>query len=72
MFGFGGAIGGSFVGYIMPSLMYLKTFESETRHAFQKSKLHGLYWATLPTACLLFGVTALVAGMVATVLDLFD
>ncbi len=66
MFGFGGAVGGSFVGFITPSLMYLKTFESEIRAAFQESMLQGLYWILLPTACILFGLLALVAGTVAT------
>ncbi len=66
VFGFGGAVGGSFVGFITPSLMYLKTFEPEIRVAFQKSKLQGLHWTLLPTACLLFGLFALIAGTVAT------
>ncbi len=68
--GFSGAIGASFVGYITPSLMYLKVFAPEIKAAFQKSKLHGLYWAIMPTACLLFGILALVAGTVATILSI--
>eukprot|EP01084_Bolivina_argentea_P027073 50322_1 len=69
--GLGGAIGGSSAGFIMPSILYLNVFKSEIMDAFQKSKLHGLYWAILPIACLLFGIMALVAGTVATVLDIF-
>ncbi len=70
--GLGGAIGGSSAGFIMPSILYLNVFKSEIMDAFQKSKLHGLCWAILPIACLLFGIMALVAGTVATVLDIFD
>ncbi len=68
--GFGGAIGASFAGYITPSLMYLKVFGPEIKAAFQESKLHGLYWAIMPTACLLLGLLALVAGTVATILSI--
>ncbi len=57
-----GAIGASFVGYIMPSLLYLKVFEPEIVHAFKGSILSGFHWAALPVTCLLFGLTALVMG----------
>ncbi len=70
--GMGGAIGGSFAGFITPSILYLKVFTPEIMDGFQKSKLHGLYWVALPVACLLYGIFSLIAGTVGTVLTLFN
>ncbi len=72
MFGFGGAIGSSAVGYITPSLMYIKAFEPEIRNAFKKSKWHGFREAALPFLCLLFGLVAFFAGTVSTALSIGD
>ncbi len=63
-----GAIGASSVGYITPSLLYLQTFKPEIKDAFRQSRLQGLYWFTMPMACLLFGLVCLFAGTVETIL----
>ncbi len=71
MFGLSGALGGSFVGFITPALMYLVCFLPEMKAAFKSSKLWGLKWAALPASCLLFGLVSLTAGTVAVFMDAF-
>ncbi len=57
-----GPIGASFVGYIMPSSMYLKVFAPEIVNAFKESMLSGFSRTALPVICLLMGIMALVMG----------
>ncbi len=67
----GAAIGGSCVGYIVPSLFYMKTFRPEIEHTFAESTWKGIKSASLPVLCLLFGIFALFAGTVMTLLSAF-
>ncbi len=71
--GLGGAVGASFVGYITPSLMYIKIFRPEIVNVFEtKSKWHWIRCVFLPITCFLFGILALVAGTVGTFMHFFD